>query len=103
MSNISNVSLSQATALERSLSMTAHNIANANTAGYKAIQPLFESIDHEVGAENVSFVLDRGSYLDLNKGALMPTGNPLGCPSSLMVARSAIAATGVWLSMSMAV
>ncbi|MFT6676434.1 MAG: flagellar basal-body rod protein FlgF [Sulfitobacter sp.] len=77
MSNISNVSLSQATALERSLSMTAHNIANANTAGYKAIQPLFESIDHEVGAENVSFVLDRGSYLDLNKGALMPTGNPL--------------------------
>lgn len=76
MSNITNVSLSQATALQRSLNMTAHNIANANTAGYKAIQPLYESVDHPVDNADVSFVLDRGSYLDLTNGSLVPTGNP---------------------------
>jgi len=76
MSNISNVSLSQATALERSLNVTAHNLANANTAGYKSIVPLYESVGHEVSGEDVSFVLDRGTYLDLKNGSLVPTGNP---------------------------
>lgn len=76
MSNISYVSLSQATALERSLNMTAHNLSNASTAGYKAIHPLFEAVnDHSTG-DGISYVVDKGSYLDLSKGALVPTGNP---------------------------
>lgn len=75
MSNISYVSLSQATALKRTLDMTAHNLANANTAGYKAVHPLFESVDRSVMGQDVSFVQDRGVYLDLTGGALVPTGN----------------------------
>lgn len=76
MTNISYVSLSQATALERDLNMTAHNLANASTAGFKAIKPLFESVDHDVQGHDMSFVLDKGNYLDLRNGALVQTGNP---------------------------
>lgn len=77
MSNIGFVSLSQATALERSLNMTAHNLANASTAGYKAINPLFESVIDRGTGESINYVLDKGSYLDLSNGTLTPTGNPL--------------------------
>lgn len=77
MSNISYVSLSQATALERSLNLTAHNLANASTAGYRAVHPLFESVEDASGGNDISYVRDRGAYLDLTNGALMPTGNPL--------------------------
>ncbi len=76
MSNIGYVSLSQATALERSLSMTAHNLANASTAGYKAMHPLFDSVDDKSTDQGISYVVDKGSYLDLSGGALTPTGNP---------------------------
>jgi flagellar basal-body rod protein FlgF len=76
MSNISYVSLSQATALERSLNMTAHNLANASTAGFKAINPLLESIQDSSTARDISYVQDRGTYLDLKEGTLTPTGNP---------------------------
>lgn len=77
MTNISYVSLSQATALERTLNMTAHNIANSNTAGFKAIHPLFESVEDTSTNSEISFVRERGTYLDLTDGALVPTGNPL--------------------------
>ena len=70
MSNIGYVSLSQATALERSLNMTAHNLSNASTAGYKAIHPLFETVDDSSNGGDISYVVDRGSYLDLSGGAL---------------------------------
>ncbi|SFE86197.1 flagellar basal-body rod protein FlgF [Sulfitobacter brevis] len=77
MTNISYVSLSQATALERSLNMTAHNLANASTAGYKAIHPIYESVADQGGTREISYVRDKGTYLDLADGALVPTGNPL--------------------------
>jgi flagellar basal-body rod protein FlgF len=76
MSNIGYVSLSQATALERSLNMTAHNLANLNTTGFKARHALFEAVDHDAVDGGISFVMDKGSYLDLKHGALVPTGNP---------------------------
>lgn len=76
MSNISYISLSQATALERNLNLTAHNLANANTAGFKALQPLFESVEDSSSENNISYVQDRGTYLDTREGALVPTGNP---------------------------
>ncbi|MCP9481057.1 flagellar hook basal-body protein [Shimia sp. CNT1-13L.2] len=80
MGNISYVSLSYASALERSLDATAHNLSNASTAGYKAFRPVFETVDAEaetVGGDAISYVQDRGSYLDATQGAIMPTGNPL--------------------------
>ena len=77
MTNITYVSLSQATALKRSLNMTAHNLANATTAGFKASHPLFESVEDNSIESGISYVQDRGSYLELTDGALTPTGNPL--------------------------
>ena len=77
MSNISYVSLSQATALERHLNTTAHNLANATTSGYKSVHLLFESVEDTSTDRDISYVQDRGSYLDLRNGALIPTGNPL--------------------------
>ncbi|MDF3414809.1 flagellar hook basal-body protein [Sulfitobacter sp. M57] len=77
MSNIGYVSLSQATALERSMNMTAHNLANATTSGYKAINPLLESVESNSIDEGISYVVDKGTYLDLSNGPLTPTGNPL--------------------------
>ena len=77
MSNISYVSLSQATALERSLNMTAHNLANASTAGYKSMHALMESVEDSSANRSISYVQDSGAYLDLRDGPLIPTGNPL--------------------------
>lgn len=77
MSNISYVSLSQATALERMLTMAAHNLANATTAGFKSMHPLLESVEDTSTENPISYVLDRGTFLDLKNGPLVPTGNPL--------------------------
>lgn len=77
MTNISYVSLSQAAALERSMNMTAHNLANANTSGYKAMNAVFESYEDASATNGISYVIDKGTYLDLSKGPMMPTGNPL--------------------------
>jgi flagellar basal-body rod protein FlgF len=76
MTNISYVSLSQTALLERNLNTTAHNLANASTSGYKAINPLVESVEYGSGENTISYVQDRGSYLDLAHGPLTPTGNP---------------------------
>jgi len=78
MGNADYVSLSLATALQRSMDMAAHNMANASTAGYKATQPLFEAVQPESENETaISYVEDRGSYLNPSQGALVATGNPL--------------------------
>lgn len=78
MANADYVSLSLAAALQRSLDMAAHNIANSSTAGYKATQPLFEAVQPD-GQDDaaVSYVEDRGTYLNTTQGALVSTGNPL--------------------------
>jgi len=75
------VSLSQAVALQRSLDVSAHNLANANTAGFKAARPLFASlVDDSNGSgplESVNYVQDKGDFIDQSQGALVQTGNPL--------------------------
>ncbi|TDK50214.1 flagellar hook-basal body complex protein [Antarcticimicrobium luteum] len=78
MSNADYVSLSLATALQRSMDMSAHNMANATTAGYKSMHPLFEAVQPD-GEEDmaVSYVEDRGTYLNSSQGALIATGSPL--------------------------
>ncbi|MDK3016724.1 flagellar basal-body rod protein FlgF [Pseudodonghicola flavimaris] len=79
MGNGNYVSLSLATALERSMDLAAHNMANASTAGYKSTQALFESIEPEGGDPDMatSYVQDNGTYTDMSQGALIATGNPL--------------------------
>lgn len=81
MDNTTYVALSLARAMQRDLDVTANNIANANTAGFKAERIIFSSYLHpdigqEVGA-GTNFVVDQGSYLDQTQGAMTRTDNPL--------------------------
>ncbi len=79
MGSANNVSLSLASAMQRSLDVAANNMANATTAGYKATRPLLESVsrDGSTDPEAISYVRDSGSYMDTSQGAMIPTGNPL--------------------------
>ncbi|MGR3569725.1 MAG: flagellar hook-basal body complex protein [Pseudooceanicola nanhaiensis] len=81
MDNTTYVALSQLTALERQLDVTANNLANANSNGFRAERVLFESYLHPDGgtdfSQGTNFVLDKGSYVDQTQGALVLTDNPL--------------------------
>ena len=79
MGQTGNVSLSLATVLEKSLNMTSHNLANASTAGYKTVNPVFKSTagGQANGAETVHFVQSTGTYLDTTQGSVFRTDNPL--------------------------
>ena len=72
------VSLSHQVALERQLEVVANNIANMNTAGFRAERALFDDVMNRVGsADPVSFVIDRATYVDRKQGPLVGTGNQL--------------------------
>lgn len=74
------VSISAATALEKSLDLAAHNMANASTAGFKAQQPLIDTVNPQSSGDDtqtVSYVKDNGIYVDLTQGAMVRTGNSL--------------------------
>ncbi len=74
------VSLSLATALERSLNLAAHNMANASTAGYKSSHPIMEAVDPTQSGNDtqaVNYVQDKGIFIDMAQGTMTPTGNPL--------------------------
>jgi flagellar basal-body rod protein FlgF len=85
MENALLVGLSRQTSLERQLDIIANNIANVNTAGYKADNSLFEEFlntpaheDNFVGVDRrVSYVQDRGTFRDLSQGSAEQTKNPL--------------------------
>jgi flagellar basal-body rod protein FlgF len=85
MENALLIGLSRQNALGRQLDVIANNIANVNTAGYKADNALFEEYlntpaheDNFVGGDRrVSFVQDRGTYRDLSEGPTQTTSNPL--------------------------
>lgn len=78
------VLLSQEQALQRRLDVAANNMANMNTAGFKAEQPVFHEYVAQAGdtadsasKPTTSFVLDYGAVHDLGPGAFQPTGAPL--------------------------
>lgn len=76
------IGLSRQTALQRQLDVVSNNIANMNTAGFKAEQSVFqdhlERLSRGSGKpEEQSYVIDKGTYRDLSQGALEATGNPL--------------------------
>ncbi|MGY6695967.1 MAG: flagellar hook-basal body complex protein [Roseinatronobacter sp.] len=80
MDNSSYVSLSLATALQRKLEVTANNMANANSAGFKGERVVFSSYLHRdptAATGDTNFLIDRGSYIDSQQGAISHTGNPL--------------------------
>lgn len=82
MENIAYVALSLQTVLNRQMQITANNVANMSTAGYKAQGVLFnEELTKAQGEiENngkLSMVLDHGTFRRVEQGPLQQTGNPL--------------------------
>lgn len=70
--------MSLADAMRRDLDVTANNIANTTTAGFKGERVVFDSfLETASNGEQTEFVLDVGSYVDTRQGALSHTGNPL--------------------------
>jgi flagellar basal-body rod protein FlgF len=85
MENALLVGLSRQMTLERQLDVVANNVANVNTAGFKADSSLFEEYlmsgaheDNFVASDRkLSYVQDRGTYHDFTQGATEATRNPL--------------------------
>jgi flagellar basal-body rod protein FlgF len=85
MENTLLIGLSRQTALRRALDVTANNIANMNTTGFKADGVVFEEHLGAVARSNrfggadqrVSFVADRATWHDMRQGGVQETGNPL--------------------------
>jgi len=85
MQNSLLVGLSRQVALARELDVVSNNIANLNTAGFKADGAVFEEYispvarsENFMGADRpISFVQDRATWIDLSQGPLERTGNSL--------------------------
>ena len=85
MENTLLIGLSRQTVLERQLDVVANNVANVNTAGFKADHTLFEEYlspgahedNFKLGDRRLSYVQDRGTFRDFSQGATNQTKNPL--------------------------
>jgi flagellar basal-body rod protein FlgF len=85
MENALLIGLSRQVVLRRELEAVANNIANLNTAGFKADATVFEEYLIPVARHNyfnvldrrVSYVRDRATWRDLGQGPVQQTGNPL--------------------------
>ncbi len=80
----STVALSRMDADMRSMDVTADNLANAATPGYKAESVLFTDwlsrqtgSDTPRGGKTIAFAQDRATWRDTATGTLSHTGNPL--------------------------
>lgn len=78
------VALSYLSAQSRAIEVTAANLANAGTAGFKAERVLFSDylgkqtgVDGSRGRAPVAFVQDRATYREQSQGSLSHTANPL--------------------------
>ena len=77
------VALSRLVAQQRALDVTAANLANASTPGYKAERTVFSDwlsrqtrVDAPRGGQVVAFAQDRATYRDKQGGGLQHTSNP---------------------------
>jgi flagellar basal-body rod protein FlgF len=71
------VSLSGQFALETRLNSIANNVANMNTAGFRAEGIRFESVISRAGGTEVAYAGEAESYLSRKPGQLAHTGNLL--------------------------
>ena len=76
--------LSRLTLQERSTQVLAHNMANADTPGFKALRPVFNDVMASTrgvgslrGDRAMSLPNDRATWRDMTPGTLQTTGNPL--------------------------
>jgi flagellar basal-body rod protein FlgF len=72
------VGLSRQLVLNRAMTLVANNVANVNTAGYRAQNPLFEEFisKERYDKKNLSMVYDMGQYDSTQAGTIQLTGNP---------------------------
>ena len=78
------IALSRLIVQQRALDVTATNLANAGTPGFKAERTVFSDwlnkqtgTDSPRGGGTVAFMQDRATYRDQQAGPLQHTGNPL--------------------------
>jgi flagellar basal-body rod protein FlgF len=77
MENSIYLALANQAVLRRELEFVAVNLANVNTTGYKASQPMFREFLRQAGADRpLSYVQDYGEYRDTRSGTLKSTNNP---------------------------
>ncbi len=77
MDNSIYISLSRQLALFRDMTVTANNIANADTPGYNAEKMMFtDYLVDDGNRHKMAFAQDIGSYRDLSQGPIEHTGNP---------------------------
>ena len=82
MDNMLMIGLSQQQVLRRAMDITANNIANVSTAGFKAEQLLVEAEPYtraraEDGPARLNYVADWGMGRDFAQGSLEETSRPL--------------------------
>lgn len=84
MNNTMTVALSRLVAQQRAMDVTAGNIANAGTPGFKAERMLFTDwlsrqtrTSPPVGGAVITYTQDRATYREQEVGTLTHTGNPL--------------------------
>lgn len=77
------IALSAQVATRRALDMTANNMANVNTPGFKREGLMFDEWVARVsdgfvdGPKDVAYVQDYADYADFSEGSFTATGNPL--------------------------
>ncbi len=71
------VALSGQVALQRRLDTIANNIANMNTAGFRAEQVSFSTLVSRAGAAPTAFATSGENYISRRNGEMNPTGSPL--------------------------
>ena len=84
MQNAMTVALSRLVAQQRAMDVTATNLANADTPGFKTGRTLFADwLSTQTGADTargdkvLSYTQDRATYREQTQGALTYTANPL--------------------------
>lgn len=85
MENALLIGLSRQIALGRELDVIANNVANVTTNGFKSRSTRFEEFISPKATgdtfpradRRISYVIDKGTPLDLSPGAMERTGNPL--------------------------
>ncbi len=84
MQNGTVIALSRLVAQQRAMDVTAGNVANVNTAGFRAQRMLFSDwllrepgVGRTRGDRVLSFVQDHATWRDQRPGPITTTGNPL--------------------------
>jgi flagellar basal-body rod protein FlgF len=71
------IGMAAASARTQQLDAIADNLANAETPGYKAARPAFQSVLASAGVTDKVFAAAVGTGLDMTPGPAVDTGNPL--------------------------